>query len=576
MCVYKFSKEKDSSPTSIQVKELEELGLDAIALHADTIDRAVAEGCDIYKEIKQGRWPVVFLSPERLVSPEFDQILRDKGFRANIMLIGLDELHVMVPWGKDFRKAYHSMAILPKRLPTHVPIIGTSATVTPGKDFAEICKLLALKPGSFYLLRLSNERRNVRSIVQELTHGLTGFTFPNIRWVVEPGRKVVVYCRTLDLGFRVAMYLWNTFPPGEHRLHRIRMWNSLATTRYNAETLELFRDNPETTTIIATVAFGMGMNVRNIQDVVNLGLPDTINALVQQDGRAGRDPAMRAQGHTYVEGATLSAVREVVAARKQPKAGTSEVKKPKGKAKAESVLQKAARLVRAKETVDKLDEGLCRLLEAHVEGRCLVAEKNRIYGNHQLRIPHSDKAALSCHDAERLLPCSSCEPLTPRPGVMTESPANSASEVSKPKRTKTFGPALPRAPLSKAEREYATSHLRTFARRRWHLKVDARHLHLPSDALWTGNALNKVLDTFHLLRSEAAVRGCLHLWAYLEDDGGALVQLLQSMNGRLDERHTKAKVRRNAKAKATCERNKAAKLAKLQSTSLSCYICLSS
>ena len=64
-------------------------------------------------------------------------------------------------------------------------------------------------------------------------------------------------------------------------------------------------------TIAATIAFYMGMNVRDIIDVVNPGLPASMDTKHRQEGRAGRDPTLRAQGHTYVKSGILNAVREV-------------------------------------------------------------------------------------------------------------------------------------------------------------------------------------------------------------------------------------------------------------------------
>ncbi|KIP03374.1 hypothetical protein PHLGIDRAFT_77692, partial [Phlebiopsis gigantea 11061_1 CR5-6] len=381
------------------VREAEQLGLRAIALHAAEIARARREGRNLYTEIKACQWPLVFLSPERLTSREIDDIFRDTTFRANVILLGLDEVHVLPVWGKEFRTAYQNMAVVHRRLPKHVPLIGTSATIAPGKEFKSICSMLDLKPGQFYTQRLSNERPNVRSVVHELTHTLSGYEFPDLAWVLHSGRKVVLYCRTIDLGFRVALYLWNLFPPGKHRLHRVRLWNSLTSETYNTKTLELFQDNPETTAIVATIAFGMGINVRNIIDVCNVGVPESLGAAVQQDGRAGRDPNLLANGRTYVEAAALAAIREVLDAEFPDRPQRA----PKVKAKSKTTTKRAS-----KETVEKMDDGLRKLLVAHVEARCLVVEKNKVYGNDQL--PDGVKAALPCSAASRLLPCSSCQP----------------------------------------------------------------------------------------------------------------------------------------------------------------------
>ncbi|KAF9476742.1 hypothetical protein BDN70DRAFT_923098, partial [Pholiota conissans] len=85
--------------------EITEFGMAAISLTAEHLRSASLEGRDLVKEVLQCRWPVVLLSAERLLSPDVDKILRDENFRRNLVLLGIDEAHVLDPWGKDFRQA---------------------------------------------------------------------------------------------------------------------------------------------------------------------------------------------------------------------------------------------------------------------------------------------------------------------------------------------------------------------------------------------------------------------------------------------------------------------------------------
>lgn len=265
-----------------------ELGIKAIALSSEALQAATAEGRDLLKEIRQCKWAVVLLSAERLVSPEVDAIVRDPQFRKNLVLLGIDETHLLVPWGKDFRQAYRQMALLHKRLPKHTALVAVTATLAEGREMSSLISALGLKPGRFHCIRLSSERPNVRTIIQELTHTLGGYKFPDILYLLAPPIKSVIYCQTIDLSFRVACYAWNQYPSGTvGRLENVRLWSSLTSAAYNQRTLELFENNINTTTIVATIAFGMGMNLRNITHSVNLGLPTTLSALVQQNGRAG-------------------------------------------------------------------------------------------------------------------------------------------------------------------------------------------------------------------------------------------------------------------------------------------------
>ncbi|KAF9478507.1 hypothetical protein BDN70DRAFT_808755, partial [Pholiota conissans] len=221
-------------------------------------------------------------------------------FRRNLVLLGIDEAHVLDPWGKDFRQAYRQIGLLRNRLPAHTSLVAVTATLCPGKETRSLCSALNLKPGAYHEIRQSSERPNVRMIFKTLTHGLGGYDFPDIAWVFKRGVKAVVYCRTIDLGFRVAYYGWRQYTHGSRPLENVRLWSAVTSPSYNARTLDLFKNNEDTSVIVATIAFGMGMNLKNITDSINLGLPSTFNGLIQQNGRAGRNMDMEARGWTYV------------------------------------------------------------------------------------------------------------------------------------------------------------------------------------------------------------------------------------------------------------------------------------
>ncbi|KAF8810191.1 hypothetical protein BYT27DRAFT_7092691 [Phlegmacium glaucopus] len=262
-------------------QEIVELGLNAVSLNAETLQAANTQGRNLFSEIQECQWSVVLLSAERLVSSEIDKVLRNENFRDNLVLLGIDEAHLLVPWGKDFRQAYRQIPLLHKRLPSHTAIVLVTATLSTGRDFRSLCNEFNFKAGRYHCIRLSSERPNVRMIIRGLTHNLSGYQFPDIAWAFKRGVKAVIYCRTLDLCFRVALYGWRQYPPGVARLDNVRLWTSITSPSYNARTRELFAKQEQTTTIVASIAFGMGMNVRNITDVVNLGLPSTLCTLVQ-------------------------------------------------------------------------------------------------------------------------------------------------------------------------------------------------------------------------------------------------------------------------------------------------------
>ncbi|RDB15447.1 Werner syndrome ATP-dependent helicase [Hypsizygus marmoreus] len=120
-------------------REIMEIGMKAISLNSETLAEASREGRNLYDEIRACEWPIVLLSAERLVSKELDKIIRDSFFRTNLVLLGIDEAHVLVPWEKDFRQAYLQIGLLRKCLPSHVAIVAVTATLTPGPAYNSLC-----------------------------------------------------------------------------------------------------------------------------------------------------------------------------------------------------------------------------------------------------------------------------------------------------------------------------------------------------------------------------------------------------------------------------------------------------
>ncbi|RDB15446.1 hypothetical protein Hypma_004155 [Hypsizygus marmoreus] len=393
----------------------------------------------------------------------------------------------------------------------------------------------------------------------ELTHGLGGYEFPDLAWVFERGVKAVVYCATIDLQFRFALYGWNRYPAGVRRLDNVQMWNSLTSSAYNQRTLELFKDNPDTSVIIATIAFGMGMNVRNITNSINLGLPDMLEVLMQQNGRAGRDLRTESRGWTYVEGSLLSSVRKAVELESAEKESSGTVVRPS------RALAKAVSRATTKR-IDELDPNLNRLLQCHVLQMCLIAETNIIFGNPGPEVKEN------CKIAGHSLECSGCNTSWNSPPTVETSRTVLPIDSGPTPRAAKLDPlptALLPPHLSKPHRADARSWLDDFARKRWALKNMASARYLPASALWSGITLEDILDHFHLLRTVVAIRVYLSGWKYCDDDDVALCHLTNELNQRYDKRIQKAKKAAVRKAKATCSRNKG--LSRLVSLSIHSY-----
>lgn len=411
------------------------------------------------------------------------------------------------------------------------------------------------------------ERPNVRTVITELQHPLNGYKFPDIEWVFKPGIKAVVYCRTIELGFHVGVYGWSLFPPGAGRLQSVRLWNSLTSASYNAKTLELFHEEPGACAIIASIAFGMGMNIKNIAHSINLGVPDTCDALVQQNRRAGRDLQSEACGWTYLESSTVTAVSD---SKDDGKAdlevcsdselnATKKKKKKKGKGgKPKKAVATASTNKKGNSAVkEKTIEGnLGRIICAHLQGDCLEVETNAIYGN------PGESAKKRCIEAHCRLPCSSCQPFwnalnIPLPRTMPKDfvpPPPPTNEPSGAKSKQILGAPLP-TPLTRDHREYAIRKLWDFAAERWALKDSPRFRLVPHIAFWPLRIFDRLVNHFHLLRAQETVSNLLHDWEFVEEDGQELFLLIENLNRRFDSRTRRGKELKVQKAAATRAKN---------------------
>jgi ATP-dependent helicase YprA (DUF1998 family) len=146
--------------------------------------------------------------------------------------------------------------------------------------------------------------------MQPLAHGIGSSEFPSLLEFIQSGRKGVVHCRTIDLVFRVYVYLWKCQAPGPHRLRRVKMYHSLRTAEDNQQILADLENDPYCQLVIATVAFSNGLNVKSLLDSISMGVPETVDKLCQDQGRVGRDPTTFARGIVLYQPSTLLAAEK--------------------------------------------------------------------------------------------------------------------------------------------------------------------------------------------------------------------------------------------------------------------------
>jgi len=253
-----------------QVDALAENGIPAALLNSTLTAAEMNRTC---RDIEQGRYRIVYIAPERLESERFTQWLD----RIQVSLIAVDEAHCISQWGHDFRPSYLSISRLTELLSPRPLIAAFTATATPEvrEDIAERLQLrspLKITTGyaranlAFSVVRSSDKRRELMRCLQAHA-GEAGIVYASTRKEVE-----ACHAYLQEQGISAGKY-----HAGLDEQERARTQDAF------------LRDDLQV--IVATNAFGMGIDKSNVRFVVHYNLPKNIEAYYQEAGRAGRDGA---------------------------------------------------------------------------------------------------------------------------------------------------------------------------------------------------------------------------------------------------------------------------------------------
>ncbi len=250
-----------------QVDALRGNGVSAACTHSMV---SSAERRQIADDIRAGAMKLLYVSPERLVQPKTIDFLKDQ----KVSLVAIDEAHCISAWGHDFRPEYRQLRILKEAFPG-VGVHAYTATATP-QVRSDIAQQLGLDNPQ--LLVGSFDRPNLIYKILRRDKRLT-----QIREVLDrhPGESGVIYCITrkdvdetsaalCQLGYKALPY-----HAGMENAHRQKNQDAFIQEKVD--------------TIVATVAFGMGIDKSNVRYVVHAGMPKSLEHYQQESGRAGRD-----------------------------------------------------------------------------------------------------------------------------------------------------------------------------------------------------------------------------------------------------------------------------------------------
>ena len=272
-----------------QVEALQQLGIAAAFLNSSLSAEAIAS---ITSRALSGDIKILYAAPERLAGAGFLSLLDEINTRIGLALFAIDEAHCVSQWGHDFRPEYRQLAVLHNRYPD-VPRIALTATAD-APTRAEIIAQLALenaaqfvssfdRPNICYQVTIKNNARQQLLAFLEREH------------TNDAG---IIYCLSRRKVEETAAWLadkgWNALPYHAGLPSATREQNQ---RRFLRE---------ESVIIVATIAFGMGIDKPNVRFVAHLDLPKSMEGYYQETGRAGRDGLPANAWMTYGMGDVVS------------------------------------------------------------------------------------------------------------------------------------------------------------------------------------------------------------------------------------------------------------------------------
>jgi RecQ family ATP-dependent DNA helicase len=265
-----------------QAAKLLSLGLRVGRIHSG-LDRAQARQTCV--EYLQGALQFLFIAPERLRVPGFGEMLA----KRKPALIAIDEAHCISQWGHDFRPDYRMLGqYLPALRPA--PVLALTATATPRVQADILEQLAMVKPAKFiHGFRRSNLAIEVVELsMPERPQAICGL-------LSNPARRpAIVYATSRKGAEQYAAELSRVVPAAAYHAGLDPATRERVQTAFQSGELEV---------VVATIAFGMGIDKANIRTVIHAGLPATLEGYYQEIGRAGRDgaPSRTYLMHSYAD-----------------------------------------------------------------------------------------------------------------------------------------------------------------------------------------------------------------------------------------------------------------------------------
>jgi ATP-dependent DNA helicase RecQ len=250
-----------------QVEGLRQAGVRAAALNSSL---EASQASAVWRALEQGELDLLYVSPERLLSPGF----LDRLELLPLALFAIDEAHCVSQWGHDFRPEYLQLAVLAERFAA-IPRLALTATADP-RTREEIRERLRLQQGRVFLA--SFDRPNIRYLLRDKDEARSQL----LAFLADRrGEAGIVYARSRS---RVDRFAADLRAAGFDAV----AYHAGLSPQQRSDALNRFRRDSGVI-VVATIAFGMGIDKPDVRFVAHIDLPKSLEAYYQETGRAGRD-----------------------------------------------------------------------------------------------------------------------------------------------------------------------------------------------------------------------------------------------------------------------------------------------